>query len=631
MCGIFSLLFQNNEIEHSKIEKSFKKGSSRGPEFSHLELINGTRQQNNYNTNIYFGFHRLAINGLDEISNQPFHLENISLVCNGEIYNYKELFALLDITPRTNSDCEIILHMYKKYGIEYTLQILDGVFAFILYDHENNLLISARDPYGVRPLYMLQYQQNVHQSMIYGFASEMKTLIDFVNPNTEAMYPQIQQFHPGTYTIIKQDILSNWKVSSLYTKYTHPGFGNIHPLVDLNEAIREDDFEVYETLRFHLENAIDKRVQTTERPIACLLSGGLDSSLICSLVAKKVLKEQGKQIETYSIGLEGSDDLHYAKLVASFLKTNHHEVVVTEQEFLDAIPEVIYKIESYDTTTIRASVGNYLVSKYISENSEAKVIFNGDGADELMGGYLYFHKAPNPLEFDKECRRLLNDIYMYDVLRSDKTISSCGLEPRTPFLDRSFVQYYLSLTPMLRCQNIYGVCEKYLIRKAYANQDVLPDKILWRTKEAFSDGVSKQTRSWYKIIQEHVSKIVELPQITEISNTESLNQNSDSNSNSNSDSDSDSNSNSNYSTILYKDIPIFTSNNKFGFNTPTSPEQLFYRSIFEHFYPNCGKLLPYFWMPKYVDATDSSARTLDLYKVKMHKRTLSVEKNMNAI
>lgn len=605
MCGIFSLLFKDNEIEHDTIEESFMKGKTRGPEFSHLELINGIEQSKN--TNIYFGFHRLAINGLDEESNQPFHFEKISLICNGEIYNYKELYALLGIKPYTNSDCEIIIHLYKKFGIEYTLQILDGVFAFILYDHESNTLISARDPYGVRPLYMLQYQNSVHENMVYGFASELKTLIGFITSNSETTYNQIQQFHPGTYTILKQNLLGSWKLASSFTRYSNPSFGNIHPLtMNLPEVIFNDDFEIYETLRFHLENAVNKRVEATERPIACLLSGGLDSSLICSLVARKVLQTQGKQIETYSIGLEGSEDLYYAKLVAKYLNTKHHQVVVTEQEFLDAIPEVIYKIESYDTTTIRASVGNYLVSKYISEHSDAKVIFNGDGADELMGGYLYFHQAPDPLEFDKECRRLLKDIYMYDVLRSDKTISSCGLEPRTPFLDRSFVQYYLSLTPMLRCQNIYNVCEKYLIRKAYSKQNVLPDEVLWRTKEAFSDGVSKQTRSWYQIIQEHVSKIITLPQSVFDNET-------------------------NDSSILYKNIPIFTSNNSFTHNTPTSQEQLFYRSIFEYYYPKCQRLLPYFWMPKYVDAKDSSARTLDVYNNRMGITSSSVKSNSNII
>lgn len=591
MCGIFSLLFYKNTIEHKTISNSFLKGESRGPEFSHLEIINGVRKIHTDHTNIYFGFHRLAINGLDENSNQPFHMNKVSLICNGEIYNFKELYILLNITPHTNSDCEVIIHLYKAFGIEYTLQILDGVFGFLLYDHEKNILISARDPYGVRPLYMLSNEDSNDENL-YGFASELKSLVDFIDMNNNSTSQKIQQCIPGTYSIIKKNTENKWNITSLFKRYTHPSFGNIIPLnIDFNTIIHDDDFEVYDMLRFYLENAIDKRVQNTERPVACLLSGGLDSSLICSLVAKKVMETQGKQIETYSIGLKGSDDLYYAKIVANFLNTKHHEVIVTEKEFLEAIPEVIYKIESYDTTTIRASVGNYLVSKYISQNSDAKVIFNGDGADELMGGYLYFHKAPNPLEFDKECRRLLQDIYMYDVLRSDKTISSCGLEPRTPFLDRSFVQYYMTLSPILRCHNMYDLCEKFLIRKAYNKQNVLPKEVLWRTKEAFSDGVSKQTRSWFQIIQEHVDSIFALPRIKNEDNLEY---------------------------IIYQDKNIYVDNNKFSYNTPTTQEQLFYRSIFHHYYNNCERLLPYFWMPKFVNANDSSARTLAIYNTKIN-------------
>jgi asparagine synthase (glutamine-hydrolysing) len=188
----------------------------------------------------------------------------------------------------------------------------------------------------------------------------------------------------------------------------------------------------------------------------------LDSSLITALVNQINKQENGpdKKLETYSIGLEGSEDLKYARIVSDYLGTNHTEILLTEQDFIDAIPEVIYTIESYDTTTVRASIGNYLLGKYISKNSDAKVIFNGDGSDELCGGYLYMHKAPNQLEFDYECRRLLNNIYAFDVLRSDKCISSHGLEPRTPFLDRSWVQFYLSIDPKLRFHPGEKQCEK---------------------------------------------------------------------------------------------------------------------------------------------------------------------------
>ena len=206
-------------------------------------------------------------------------------------------------------------------------------------------------------------------------------------------------------------------------------------------------FSIYNNLC----NAVKKRVQgTTERPIACLLSGGLDSSLITALVNKY---HKG-QLNTFSIGMKGSEDLKYAREVADHLKTNHTEIILTPEEFFDAIPDVIRTIESYDTTTVRASVGNYLVGKYISENSDCKVIFNGDGSDELTGGYLYFLKAPNAIEFDAECRRLIHEIHFFDVLRSDRCIAAHGLEPRTPFLDRTFVNEYLNI-PLSALSNLF--------------------------------------------------------------------------------------------------------------------------------------------------------------------------------
>jgi asparagine synthase (glutamine-hydrolysing) len=331
---------------------------------------------------------------------------------------------------------------------------------------------------------------------------------------------------------------------------------------------------IYTNIIDRMVNAVHKRSLTTERPIACLLSGGLDSSLITALVMEFNHTNNLPPIETYSIGLEGSEDLKYAKIVAEYLGTKHHEIVLTETDFINAVPDVIRSIESYDTTSVRASIGNWLIGKYISENSEAKVIFNGDGSDELMGGYLYMGKANDAIEFDRECKRLLKDIHAFDVLRSDKCISSHGLEPRTPFLDRSWVQYYLSIPPLLRFHTIRHKCEKYLIRTAFsseyfANHDgnqLLPDEILWRRKEAFSDGVTGTHRSLFQILQEHASECM-------------------------------------------KDIPLQT----YQHNPPQTDEQRWYRHIFEQAYPNRGDIVPYFWMPKYVEANDASARTLDIY------------------
>jgi asparagine synthase (glutamine-hydrolysing) len=321
---------------------------------------------------------------------------------------------------------------------------------------------------------------------------------------------------------------------------------------------------------------------TTERPIACLLSGGLDSSLITALVNDFHTRNGLPVLETYSIGLEGSVDLQYASIVSDYLGTKHTEIVLTEEEFLDVIPEVIEKIESYDTTTVRASIGNYLLGKYICKHSKAKVMFNGDGSDELTGGYLYFHKAPNAVEFDLECRRLLDDIHLYDVLRSDKSISTHGLEPRTPFLDREWVQSYLSIPAEVRFHSQHKKCEKHLLRSAfskyfnYEGMNILPDAVLWRTKEAFSDGVSKTSRSLYEIIQEHVSNTY---------------------------------------------IPTITKQN-YSVNTPKTLEQQYYREIFESHYDGLGKIVPYFWMPRFIEASDASARTLSIYETIQNNTTL---------
>jgi asparagine synthase (glutamine-hydrolysing) len=255
--------------------------------------------------------------------------------------------------------------------------------------------------------------------------------------------------------------------------------------------------------------------------------------------------------------------------VADYLGTKHTEVILSETDFTNAIPEVIYTIESYDTTTVRASIGNYLLAKYIAANSHAKVIFNGDGSDEVCGGYLYMGCAPNAYEFDSECRRLVADIHKYDVLRSDKSISSNGLEPRTPFLDRSFVQYYLSIHPQKRFHTENNVCEKFLLRNAFQDgfdKPLLPSEILWRKKEAFSDGVSKTERSLFTIIQEYVETQMVDP----------------------------------YKWVKYISYPI-------------TNEQKYYRGLYDNYYPHTKQVVPYYWMPKWVDATDASARTLAIY------------------
>jgi len=569
MCGIFTIL--NSENISSKIIKNeFEKGKNRGPEFSKLEKY----------LKMTMGFHRLAINGLNNESNQPLIYKDIILICNGEIYNYKELFKIMNIVPNTDSDCEVIIHLYIKYGIEQTLCMLDGVFSFILLDNRltNNLInriYIARDPLGVRPLYYLKCknEKDYNDLYLYGFASELKCLEKIYNLTSNYL---LEQFKPGTYSIFQ---LSN-KVNSIWK----PEIENMHYFLPVNshhwfskpvynECRLEN--EIFPNISYYLKSAVYKRCITTERPIACLLSGGLDSSLITALVNNyNKLNNINTPLETYSIGLEGSEDLKYAKLVADYLKTNHTEIIVTEKEFFEAIPDVIYALESYDTTTVRASLGNFLLGKYIKANSQAKVIFNGDGSDELFGGYLYMNLCPDDIEFDKETRKLLKNIHLFDVLRSDKSISSHGLEPRTPFLDKTLVNYILSIPPCFRNHNSIHQMEKYILRESfnrknftdYQGRQILPDNILFRSKEAFSDGVSSKERSLFNILQENIAFHINLD--------------------------------------LKNDIT---------FKPSIETEKMYYKKIFDTFYPNCSYIVPFFWMPNYSLSSDPSARTLPIY------------------
>ena len=545
MCGIFALL--NNMSQHiSKdfIIEQFNKGRSRGPDDSNILDL--------YIMNCMLGFHRLSINGLSNISNQPFYINNIFLICNGEIYNYKELYELLNVEPGTQSDCEVIIHLYLQYGMEQTIRMLDGEFSFILIDARVSLkkMYIGRDPYGVRPLYMLSTKTF---PQLYGFASEVKQLIEIqkvkqmIEIQKMAANSEITHFPPGTLSLYENETIEY--DSSEIWRHCHSV--KYHENLFSFYSFYHVDTEISENIRNYLTSAVVKRCKCTERPVACLLSGGLDSSLVASIASSFL-----GQIETFSIGFENSQDLKMARMVASHIKSKHHEVIITKEEYLEAIPHVIQIIESYDTTTVRASVGNYLVAKYIACNSEAKVILNGDGSDEVCGGYLYMHKCPNALEFDKETRRLLSNIHYFDVLRSDKSISSNGLEPRTPFLDLAFVQYYLSIHPTTRFPK--NDIEKKLLRTAFKDTGLLPDEILWRTKEAFSDGVTVD--SIVEIIHNHV-KDYELPNIN----------------------------------IL----PI-----------PMTPEEKYYRKIFEQHYPKAN-IIPHFWKPNFVDPNiDPSARAL---------------------
>jgi asparagine synthase (glutamine-hydrolysing) len=541
MCGILCYL---NKDKESKIYNDCKKRidllKPRGPEkYSYVMP----------NKNLYLGFQRLKINDLSELGDQPFDKKDAVMICNGEIYNHKELKEKYDLKPNGSSDCEVILLMYLKFGIKKTLDELDGVFAFVIYDKHRNEIIAGRDSYGVKPLFMSETDEYLV------FASELKALYGL---------KKVRAFPPGSFWFSTSRIFNvfsykhkNVKRTTLPTAFR--SFMHVYDVV-------MDYMGLKKRTRQHLHNAVRKRLQS-DRKIGCMLSGGLDSSLVTAIV-KKYSKEN---VVTYSIGLENSLDLENARKVAKHLGTEHHEVIFSEKTGLDAIPNVIYATETWDTTTIRASVPMYLLSKYISENTpEVKVILSGEGADEVCQGYLYFHNQPNCYDGHDESVRLLEDLYYYDVLRVDRCTAAFGLEVRVPFLDREFLNNYMSIPRHYRCPD-KKKGEKWLLREVFEDDNILPPEILWRRKDGLSDGCSSIKRPWYKIIQERAE--------LEISDEE------------------------------FK-------NHKYTHCPPRTKESLMYRKYFEKFFPekDRDKIIPYEWLPKWSgDMINPSGRLIGAF------------------
>jgi asparagine synthase (glutamine-hydrolysing) len=508
--------------------------TGRGPEGSRIIDISGAT----------FAFTRLAINGLNDECMQPFTQGGITWMCNGEIYNADALGAKLGFVSK-GSDCEVLGKLWKASESPITFcRALDGDFAIILYDADTNEYVVARDPYGVRPLY---WSECKFRGM--SFSSERKGLEGWLDANAK-----IYEFPPGEV----------WRVShngvvSKDVYHTVPWLKGVYTEESALVAVRDAFLE-----------AVRKRLMT-ERPIAALLSGGLDSSLVAACVQKMLVDKGLPALKTFSIGMAGSSDLKHARLVADWIKSDHHEVVVTADEMFNAIPQVIRDIESYDITTVRASVGNWLVAAAVRDRSDCKVLFNGDGSDEIWGSYLYFYKAPNDFQFEADSQRLLGEIHRYDVLRSDRSISSHGLEARTPFLDRQFVSVAASVPTELRRPS-GGRCEKDLLRRAFASvkpeEGLLPPQVLWRRKEAFSDGVSGVEKSWFEQIQERI--------------------------------------------LSRGLVPADWQTRNFADPVPKTPEAYYYRSIYESMYKKTGDYWP-FWMPRWSPETlDPSARTLTL-------------------
>ena len=500
------------------------------------------------------GFTRLHIQGAKGGAEQPFRMTDGRIVlCNGEIFNSDILIRQLGlVVPEGSSDCAVIPALLERGFDEHTVaRQLDGDFAIVIIHPKEKTVTVVRDPYGVRPLF---YASGPDWT---GLASELKGL-----PKTATF---VEAVAPGTvveYSLTTPDsaIVQTWHQTPwLKTPYWR---ASLEGLTAGGQA-----------LRHALEEGVKKRL-TTVRAIGACLSGGLDSSLVAAIAAR-ILAKQGVPLHTYSVGMEGSPDLAAARIVAAHIGSIHHERVLTAEDCLAVIPEVVRAIESFDITTVRASVGNYLVGRLVvTETPDVKVVLNGDGADEVLGGYLYMRAAPDDAAFEAETDRLLAEIHRYDVLRSERSMAAHGLESRSPFLDRQFVSVARSLpTDALRPSGT--MMEKTILRTAFSTCGLLPEKILWRRKEAFSDGISRAEKSWFVMAAAAGE-----------ANAAGLGPDG------------------------WKRKAA-----TYEINPPPTAEALWYRDLFHEHYPQtaAATVAPAMWMPRFVNATDPSARTLALY------------------
>ena len=545
MCSILSFCGRNGN--YTEIQNALMKTCSRGPDDSRM-----------VNTgNGWLGFNRLSIMGITENGMQPFictgkstvpysELDNspegfvlpaecdTAIVCNGEIYGFRPLKEELiqkGYSFISGSDCELLPAMYREYGTEM-FAMLDAEYALVLYDRKKDRYIAARDPIGIRPLYY-----GIREDGTYVFASEPKNLMMLVS--------RVMPFPPGHY-------------------FEDGKFLKYRDMSEVAETGRDDLEHIAVRIHDLLTEGVKKRLDS-DTPVGFLLSGGLDSSLVCGIAASL----SDRPLETWAIGMDlDAIDLKYARTVADYIHSNHHEVIISKKDVTDALETVIEALGTYDITTVRASIGMYLVCKAIHEQSDIRVIMTGEISDEIFG-YKYTDFAPDAEAFQREAEKRIREIHMYDVLRADRCISVNSLEARVPFGDLAFVEYCMAIDPEKK-MNRYGK-GKYLLRHAFEKDGLIPESILWREKAAFSDAVGHSLKD----------------DLAE------------------------------YAEAAYTDAEYEEGIKKYTHARPFTKESLLYRDIFEKYYPGQSEMVVDFWMPNKdwegCNVTDPSARVLSNY------------------
>ena len=558
MCSI--LAYCSGQADPQVMAEMLAKTISRGPDDTRImETGNG-----------YLGFNRLSIMGLTPEGMQPFTLNNNAVVCNGELYGFRKMRDALKkrgYSFKSDSDCEILLPMYREFGTDM-FRLLDAEFALVLYDGQSQKYITARDPVGIRPLYYGQDERGA-----YVFSSEPKSLV--------GVCTKIMPFPPGHYAVI--EAIGPKDASEAKESGTHAGIkrhSSDNPAgtcpaqkMELHEYRRiwkadhmcSDDLETIAVrIREKLLAGIEKRLDA-DAPVGFLLSGGLDSSLVCGAAAKLL----DKPLQTFSIGMDlDAIDLKYARKVADYIGSDHHEVIMTRDDVIAALEPVIHALGTWDITTVRASIGMYLVCKWIHENTDIRVILTGEISDEIFG-YKYTDFAPSAAAFQEESEKRIREIHMYDVLRADRCISVHSLEARVPFGDLDFLSYCMAIDPQKKL-NTYGI-GKYLLRHAFEQDDLIPREILMREKAAFSDAVGHSMRRDLM----------------------------------------------DYAETLYTDEEYETKRQGYTHAMPFTKESLLYREIFEKYYPGQAQMVADFWMPNKswegCDVNDPSASVLSNY------------------